>query len=114
MVGAEALQSVLTQIGLMHYLTLGATLFVLGLMGVMTSRNLIRVLMCVELMLNAVNINFVAFNHFVHPAFLAGQVFSIFILTVSAAEAAVGLALVMALYRAKSSVDIDAYQGLQG
>jgi NAD(P)H-quinone oxidoreductase subunit 4L len=101
-------------ITLAHYLTLAAMLFGIGLYGVVTSRNIIRVLMCVELMLNAVNINFVAFNRFTNPDSMSGQVFSIFVLTLSAAEAALGLAIVIALYRKKASVDIESYRELQG
>jgi NADH:ubiquinone oxidoreductase subunit K len=102
------------EITLAHYLTVAAILFAIGLYGVVTSRNIIRVLMCVELMLNAVNLNFVAFNRFVNPDVLSGQVFSVFVLTLSAAEAALGLAIVIALYRKKASVDIDVYRELQG
>lgn len=101
-------------IGLYHYLALAVLLFSIGLVGLITSRNMIRVLMCLELMLNAVNINFVAFNNYLHLDVMAGQVFSIFILTVSAAEAAVGLAVVIALYRMRSSVDIERYTVLKG
>ena len=101
-------------ITLAHYLTLAAILFSIGLYGVITSRNIIRVLMCVELMLSAVSINFVAFNRFVNPDQMGGQVFAIFVLTLSAAEAALGLAIVIALYRKKASVDIENYRELQG
>ena len=85
-------QSILMNVGLTHYLILATILFSIGLFGVITSRNVIRVLMCVELMLNAVNINLVAFNNSLNPDVLGGQVFAIFVLTISAAEAAVGLA----------------------
>lgn len=101
------------EIGLYHFLAVAAVLFVIGLYGVMTSRNVIRVLMCVELMLNAVNINLVAFNHYVRPDMLSGQIFAIFVLVVSAAEAAVGLAIVIALYRMRSTVDMAQFTQLQ-
>jgi NAD(P)H-quinone oxidoreductase subunit 4L len=101
-------------IGLMHYVILATCLFGIGLFGVMTSRNVIRVLMALELMFNAVNINFVAFNNFVHPDGIAGQIFAIFILTVAAAEASVGLAIVIALYRGRATVDMDAFTMLKG
>lgn len=106
-------------VGLSHYLILASVLFTLGLVGVLTSRNVIRVLMSLELMLNAVNINFVAFNNYLVPvidgAFLmSGQAFAIFILAVSAAEAAVGLAIVIALYRRYSTVDMEKFQALNG
>jgi NAD(P)H-quinone oxidoreductase subunit 4L len=104
----------ITHIGLTHYVVLATILFTIGLLGVITSRNVVRVLMAVELMLNAVNINLVAFNNFVQPDILAGQVFAIFVLTVSAAEATVGLAIVIALYRAKSTVDMEKFNLLQG
>jgi NAD(P)H-quinone oxidoreductase subunit 4L len=101
------------EIGLYHYIGLATILFCIGLYGVLTSRNAIRLLMCIELMLNAVNINLVAFNNFVNMADLSGQVFSIFILTVSAAEAAVGLAILIALYRRRSTVDVERFSALK-
>ena len=102
-------------IGLYHYLVTAIILFCLGLYGVLVSRNAIRMLMSIELMLNAVNINFLAFNNYVsiHRG-LDGQVFSIFILTVSAAEAAVGLAILLALFRRTASVDVENYTVLKG
>lgn len=99
---------------LLHYILLSLTLFVIGLAGLLTQRNIIRMLMSVELMLNAVNINFVAFNRFVDPSELTGQLFSIFILTVAAAEVAVGLAIVIALYRGYATVDIESFDTLRG
>lgn len=101
------------EIGLYHYLTLTVILFGIGLFGVLSSRNAIRVLMCIELMLNAVNINLVAFNNYVNMDALSGQVFSIFILTVSAAEASVGLAILMALYRSRRSMDMERFNLLK-
>ncbi len=89
------------------YLILAAALFCLGLYGVLSRRNAIAVLMGVELMLNAVNINLVAFNRFVTPALVVGQVFAIFVLAVAAAEAAVGLALIIAIYRTRDSVNLE-------
>jgi NAD(P)H-quinone oxidoreductase subunit 4L len=101
-------------VGLYHYLILAGLLFALGLYGVVSSRNVIRMLMCLEMMLNAVNINLVAFNHYLQPNELLGQVFAIFILTVSAAEASVGLAVVLALYRGKATVDVERFDALKG
>jgi NADH:ubiquinone oxidoreductase subunit K len=101
-------------VGLYHYLFLATVLFSFGLLGVLTSRNALRILMCVELMLNAVNINLLAFNNYVSFENLSGQVFSIFVLTVSAAEAAVGLAILLALYRRTRSLDIEHYTVLKG
>lgn len=102
------------EVGLYHYLALATLLFGIGLYGVMASRNAIRVLMCIELMLNAVNINLVAFNNYVNLGDLSGQVFSIFILTVSAAEASVGLAILIALYRRRVTVDMERFNVLKG
>lgn len=102
-----------TEIGLTHYMVLAALLFSIGLLGVLTQRHIIRVLMGVELMLNAVNINLVAMNNFVRPEELAGQVFAIFVLTISAAEAAVGLAIVIALYRRMATVDTEQFSLLK-
>lgn len=101
------------EIGLYHYIGLATILFAIGLYGVMASRNAIRVLMCVELMLNAVNINMIAFNNYINMNDLSGQVFSIFILTVSAAEASVGLAILIALYRNRASVDMERFNVLK-
>jgi NADH-quinone oxidoreductase subunit K len=94
------------------YLMLSATLFAAGLVGVILRRNMITVLMCIELMLNAVNINLVAFSN--QLANLEGQVFAIFVITVAAGEAAVGLALMIQLYRLKSTVNIDEVRELNG
>ena len=94
------------------YLMLSATLFVVGLIGVVVRRNMITVLMCIELMLNAVNINLVAFSH--RLASLEGQIFTIFIITVAAGEAAVGLAIIIQLYRLKSTVNVDEARELNG
>ena len=85
-----------------QYLMLSATLFAVGLVGVVIRRNMITVLMCIELMLNAVNINLIAFSH--RFASLEGQLFAIFVITVAAGEAAVGLAIIIQLYRLKSTV----------
>ncbi len=101
------------EVGLYHYLGLTVILFCIGLYGVMSSRNAIRLLMCIELMLNAVNINLVAFNNYVNMNDLSGQIFSIFILTVSAAEASVGLAILIALYRKRVSVDMERFNLLK-
>jgi NADH-quinone oxidoreductase subunit K len=88
-----------------HYMVLSAALFTLGLVGVMTRRNVIIVLMSIELMLNAVNINLVAFSDQLDN--VVGQVFAVFIVVVAAAEAAVGLGIILAFYRNKETVNID-------
>ena len=94
------------------YLMLSGTMFAIGLIGVVIRRNMITVLMALELMLNAVNINLVAFSH--RLANLEGQVFTIFVITVAAGEAAVGLAIIIQLYRLKSTVNVDEARTLNG
>src|SRR3954452_20930581 len=94
------------------YLMLSGTLFAVGLIGVIIRRNMITVLMAIELMLNAVNINLVAFSHRISS--LDGQVFAIFVITVAAGEAAVGLAIIIQLYRLKSSINVDDARTLNG
>lgn len=98
---------------LIRYLTFAAVLFSIGMYGMVVSRNAVRVLMSIELMLNAVNINLVAFAHYVDPIAIKGQVFAIFILTVAAAEAAVGLAIVLAIYRNMATVDMERFNLLK-
>ncbi len=92
-------------VGLEHYLILSAILFSIGLYGALAKRNAIVILMCIEIMLNAVNIAMVAFSRFITPTLLTGQVFTIFILVVAAAEAAVGLAIVIAIYRSHETIE---------
>ena len=94
------------------YLMLSATLFAVGLVGVVMRRNMITVLMCIELMLNAVNINLVAFSH--RLASLEGQVFAIFVIVIAAGEAAVGLAIIIQLYRLRSNINVDEARTLHG
>ena len=94
-------------IGLEHYLVLSAVLFSIGLYGALAKRNALVILMCIEIMLNAVNIALVAFSRFIAPAALTGQVFAIFILIVAAAEVAVGVAIIMSIYRSRQSIDTD-------
>jgi len=94
-------------IGLNHYLVLSAVLFAIGLYGSLARRNAIVILMSIEIMLNAVNIALVAFSRFVTPALLTGQVFAVFVIVVAAAEAAVGLGILMAVYRHRQSIDSD-------
>lgn len=96
-------------VGLVHFLCFGTALFGLGLWGVLTSRHAIRVLMSVELMLNAVNVNLVAFNHFATPGAVNGQVFALFVMAVAAAEAGVALALVLNLYGTVKDVDMTQF-----
>jgi len=93
-------------VGLEHYLLLSAVLFSIGLYGALAKRNTITILMSVEIMLNAVNISLVAFSRYiVTPLPLSGHVFAIFVMVVAAAEAAVGLAIIMAIYRGRGTID---------
>jgi NAD(P)H-quinone oxidoreductase subunit 4L len=92
-------------IGLEHYLILSAVLFTIGLYGALAKRNAIVILMSIEIMLNAVNIAMVAFSRFITPTLLTGQVFAIFIMVVAAAEAAVGLAIIIAIYRSRETIE---------
>jgi NADH:ubiquinone oxidoreductase subunit K len=94
-------------VGLSQYLVLSAILFGIGIFGVLTRRNAIGILMSVELMFNAVNINFVAFSKFVTPGELVGQIFAIFVITIAAAEATVGLAIVLLIYRNFKGINVD-------
>ena len=95
------------EIGLGHYLALAAILFGIGIFGVLTRRNAIGILMSIELMFNSVNINLVAFNRFTAPDDLVGQVFAVFVIVVAAAEATVGLAIVILIYRNWRGIDVD-------
>jgi NADH-quinone oxidoreductase subunit K len=100
-------------ISLTHYLVLGAILFAIGVIGIFLNRkNLIVLLMAIELMLLAVNMNFVAFSHYLNDA--AGQLFVFFILTVAAAESGIGLAILVVLFRNLSTIDVDDLDSLKG
>jgi NADH-quinone oxidoreductase subunit K len=98
---------------LSHFLILGAILFTLSVTGIFVNRkNLIIILMCIELMLLSVNMNFIAFSHF--SGDIAGQVFVFFILTVAAAEAAIGLAILVVLFRNRSTINVAELDDLKG
>ena len=101
-------------IGLYHFLAVSAVLFVIGIYGVLARRNIIGILMSVELIFNATNINLVAFNHYLHGERLWGQGFAIFVITLAAAEAVVGLALVLAIYRNVKTVYVEKMNILKG
>jgi NAD(P)H-quinone oxidoreductase subunit 4L len=92
-------------VGLEHYLILAAVLFSIGLYGALAKRNAIVILMSIELMLNAVNIAMVAFSRYIVPLALTGQIFVIFIMVVAAAEVAVGLAIIISIYRHRQTID---------
>ena len=101
------------EIGLAHYLAVAAVLFTLGLFGIFLNRkNVIIILMSIELMLLAVNINFFAFSSFLHD--LVGQVFAMFVLTVAAAEAAIGLAILVVYYRNRGSIAVEDINMMKG
>jgi NADH-quinone oxidoreductase subunit K len=100
-------------VGLSHYLILGALLFAISVIGIFLNRkNVIILLMCIELMLLAVNLNFIAFSHYLND--IAGQVFVFFILTVAAAESAIGLAILVVLFRNLRTINVDDLDSLKG
>ncbi len=92
-------------ISVYHYMTVAAILFAMGTYGVLTRRNAIVIFMCIELMLNSVNLTFIALSN--HLQSMDGQIFVFFVMTVAAAEAAVGLALMITFYRNRESIDVD-------
>lgn len=102
----------LAAIGTGHYLVLAAILFGIGLVGILTRRNLITVLMSIELLLNSVNLNLVAFAH--ERGDLTGQVFAVFTIAVAAGEAAVGLGILLALFRMHQTTELDRARELEG
>tara|TARA_B100000949_G_scaffold223722_1_gene226459 strand:+ start:1439 stop:1750 length:312 start_codon:yes stop_codon:yes gene_type:complete len=103
----------MTEISLEHYLILAAIIFTIGIVGIFLNRkNLIVILMCIELLLLAVNINFVSFSIFLND--LNGQIFTLFILTVAAAEAAIGLAIIVVYYRNAGSIRVEDINTLKG
>jgi NAD(P)H-quinone oxidoreductase subunit 4L len=98
---------------LQYFLLTAAALFCIGVYGLVTSRNAVRVLMSIELMLNAVNLNLMAFSNYVDPEDIKGQVFTTFVIAIAAAEAAVGLAIVLAIYRNRDTVDMEKFNLLK-
>jgi len=102
----------LVTVGLHHYLILGAILFSLGLFTVLTRRNAISILMGVELILNSANINYVAFSHY-GSGNLDGQIYAIFVIMLAAAEAAIGLAIVLAIFQIFHTIDVEATETLK-
>ena len=103
----------LESIPLQAYLIVSSFLFCIGIWGLLNSRNAVRVLMSIELMLNGVNINLMAFSSYVDNNLIQGQVFTIFVITVAAAEAAVGLAILLSLYRNRVTVDMESFNLLK-
>ena len=103
----------MTEIGLGHYLTLSAIIFTIGIIGIFLNRkNIIIILMSIELILLSVNINLVSFSIYLEN--LVGQIFAMFILTVAAAEAAVGLAIIVIYYKNKGTIDVEQIDSLKG
>jgi NADH-quinone oxidoreductase subunit K len=100
------------EIGLNHYLILSAALFIIGIVGVLLRRNAIVIFMSVELMLNAVNLTFIAFARYLNS--VEGQIFVFFVMAVAAAEVAVGLAIIIALHRTRGTVNIDEANTMRG
>lgn len=101
------------QLQLQYFLLLAAALFCIGIYGLITSRNAVRVLMSIELLLNSVNLNLMAFSNFLDSQAIKGQVFTVFVITVAAAEAAVGLAIVLSIYRNRETVDMEQFNLLK-
>jgi len=101
-------------IGLHHYLVLSAVLFSIGIFGVLARRNMVGILMSVEILFNAAAINFVAFNRYLHPEILWGQGFTLFVIALAASEAVVGLALVLTMYRGSHTVLAEKFNILKG
>jgi NAD(P)H-quinone oxidoreductase subunit 4L len=100
-------------IPLQYFLILSAALFCIGIYGLITSRNAVRVLMSIELMLNAVNLNLMSFSNFLDAQDIKGQVFTVFVIAIAASEAAVGLAIVLAIYRNRDTVDMEQFNLLK-
>lgn len=101
------------EIGLYHVLFVSIALFFIGVFGFFTRRNLITMLMSIELILNSVNINFIAFNKYVWPGKMDGMFFAIFIIAIAAAEAAVAIAIIINLYRSHSSINVETAEDLK-
>lgn len=100
-------------IGFEHYLLLATLLFAIGIFGVLSKRNAVAVLMSIELMLNAVNINFVAINRYIVTNLAVGQLFALIVIVVAAAEVAVGLALIISIFRQRKSVNLNDFDLLK-
>jgi len=107
------MELIINKISVVHYLILAATLFAIGATGLLLDRrNVINILMCIEIMLLAANINFVAFSS--HFGSISGQIASIIVLTIAAAEASIGLAIIVVFYRNRGTIFIDEINGLRG
>jgi NADH-quinone oxidoreductase subunit K len=100
--------------GLYHLLAIGAILFFSGIYGFFTRRNLITMLMSIELMLNSVNLNFIAFNKYLWPGGLDGTFFTVFVIAIAAAEAAVAIAIIINLFRSHNSINVEVAEEMKG
>lgn len=100
--------------GLPEWLTLSAVLYAIGLYGLLTRRNAIAILMAVEIMLNAAALNFVVFNRYVSPGQIDGHIMALFVIVMAAAEVVVGMAIVVALYRLRGTVDVNQMNSMKG
>lgn len=103
----------MSEIPITHFMFVSTALFFIGMYGLFTRRNMITMLMSIELILNSVNINFVVFNKYLHPGSLDGLFFTIFIIAVAAAEAAVAIAIIINLYRSHQSIDVETAEELK-
>ncbi|MBD2102272.1 NADH-quinone oxidoreductase subunit NuoK [Leptolyngbya sp. FACHB-261] len=98
---------------LQYFLLLASALFCIGIYGLVTSRNAVRVLMSIELLFNAVNLNLLSFSNYLDSTDIRGQIFAVFVITVAAAEAAVGLAIILSIYRNRETVDMEQFNLLK-
>lgn len=114
MINLQKAFELIVNVGLPHCLLLSAVLFSIGLFGLLTRRSIIAVLMCIELMLNAVNINLVAFNRFTSMPDHTGQLMALFGIVVAAAEVAIGMALAIKIYRERNTVNVDELDEMKG
>jgi len=104
----------MTEVTLTHFLVIAALLFAIGIYGALTRKNVILILMSIELMFNAVNVNLVAFSKYVTPATFEGQIFTLFTIVVAACEVGLGLAIVLMLYKFRRSVTVDDFKAMKG
>lgn len=102
------------EISLLHYLILALVIFAIGFIGVITSRNIIKVLICIEFIMSAININFIAFSTYKNYMFLSGMVFSMFIIAISAVQTAIGLVLIYFIYKNKTTITSEEIEELKG
>lgn len=103
----------MNDVSLIHYLILSSLVFSIGLFGVIAKKNVVAILFSIELMLNAVNINLVAFNKYLPNEFVSGQVFAVFVMVVAASEIAIGLAIAIALFNGKGNLSVEDYKELR-